>query len=59
VHKSLLNVVLHDKLPEQVKDSARPLVEDTPHVRLRGVKRTTPAEPRLSVDAGKRKRKRA
>ena len=59
VHKSLLNVVLRDKLPEQVKDSARPTVEDAPHVRLRGVKRTTPAEPRLNPDEGKRKRKRA
>jgi len=35
------------------------VVEDAPRVRLRGVKRTTPAEPRLSVAADKRKRKRA
>ena len=59
VHKSLLNVVLHDKLPDQVKDSARPVVQDAPHVRLRGVKRSIPTEPRLGAAAGKSKRKRA
>jgi CRP-like cAMP-binding protein len=36
VHKSLLNVVLHDKLPEQ--DSKRPDIPEPPHVRLRGIK---------------------
>jgi CRP-like cAMP-binding protein len=41
VHKALLNVVLRDKLPEQVKDSARPLVEDTPHMPLLGIRRAT------------------
>jgi len=36
VHKSLLNVVLRDKLPDQ--NAERPEVVDAPHVRLRGVK---------------------
>jgi CRP-like cAMP-binding protein len=36
VHKSLLNVVLRDKLPEQ--DSRRPTVPDAPTVRLRGIR---------------------
>jgi CRP-like cAMP-binding protein len=37
VHKSLLNVVLHDQLPEQ--NSERPAIPPAPHVRLRSVKR--------------------
>ena len=32
VHKSLLNVVLHDQLPEQ--NSERPIILPAPHVRL-------------------------
>jgi CRP-like cAMP-binding protein len=38
VHKSLLNVVLRDKLPGESKESERPNVEDTPYVKLRAVK---------------------
>jgi hypothetical protein len=56
VHKALLNVVLRDKLPDQVKDSARPLVEETPHKPLRGVKRAAVAQ---SVNARKTPGKRA
>ncbi len=37
VHKSLLNVVLHDQLPE--RNSERPMLPDAPHAKLRGVKR--------------------
>ena len=37
VHKSLLNVVLHDQLPEQ--NSERPEIPAAPHMALRGVKR--------------------
>jgi hypothetical protein len=55
VHKSLLNVVLRDKLPDQVKDSARPAVQDAPHARLAGVKRGAVAAVK-SKTAGKRTR---
>jgi CRP/FNR family transcriptional regulator, cyclic AMP receptor protein len=37
VHKSLLNVVLHDQLPEQ--NSERPEISAAPHTALLGVKR--------------------
>ncbi len=36
VHKSLLNVVLHDQLPDQ--NSARPTIAAAPHAHLRGIK---------------------
>ncbi len=38
VHRSLLNVVLHDQLPEQ--NSEHPMILDAPHVRLQGMNGT-------------------
>ena len=38
VHKSLLNVVLHDQLPEQ--NASRPTLLDPPPARARTAKRT-------------------
>jgi len=40
VHKSLLNVVLHDQLPEQ--NSERPIILPAPHVRLLKTRRMPP-----------------
>jgi CRP-like cAMP-binding protein len=50
VNKSLLNVVLHDKLPEQ--NSERPEVMEAPHTSLRGIK----ARPKAVSKTGQKHR---
>lgn len=46
VHKSLLNVVLHDQLPEQ--NSGRPIILPAPHVQLRKV--PPPSTPKVQAE---------
>jgi CRP-like cAMP-binding protein len=50
VHKSLLNVVLRDKLPEQ--NAERPDIQDAPHKKLLGIK----GNPKAVVKTGQKRR---
>jgi CRP-like cAMP-binding protein len=50
VHKSLLNVVLRDKMPEQ--NAERPEVVAAPHMKLRGIK----ARPKVVSKTGQKRR---
>jgi len=47
VHKSLLNVVLHDQLPEQ--NSERPIILPVPHVHLQNVP-LPPSTPKVQPE---------